>query len=179
MAVLFAAALTTLAGVWTAMAAMVAVDFGLADATRVRAQRIWILVFAALSWLGGVFLVDDILNRLILANIPVAGLAFALLAGFHWKRATAAGAWASMCVGNRVGRGLVRGDRRGRRLHLDLGDLRHPAHLRHRHRGVTPDCDRGSSQFTVPSSKSQRHLARPLAAHASRAHPDCCDARLE
>jgi Na+/proline symporter len=46
-----------------------------------------------------VFLVDDILNRLILANIPVAALAFALLAGFHWPRANAAGAWASVIVG--------------------------------------------------------------------------------
>ena len=99
LAVLFAAALTTLAGVWTAMAAMAAVDFGQADGTSVRAQRLWILFFAAASWLGGVFLVDDILNRLILANIPVAGLAFALLAGFHWPRATTAGAWASMVAG--------------------------------------------------------------------------------
>ena len=99
LAVLFAAALTTLAGVWTAMAAMAAVDFGLAAGTSVPAQRMWILFFAAASWLGGVFLVDDILNRLILANIPVAGLAFALLAGFHWPRATTAGAWASMIAG--------------------------------------------------------------------------------
>jgi Na+/proline symporter len=29
----------------------------------------------------------------------VAALSFALLAGFHWKRATTAGAWASMIVG--------------------------------------------------------------------------------
>jgi Na+/proline symporter len=99
LAVLFAAALTTLAGVWTAMAAMMAVDFGFAEGTRIGVQRLWIICFAALSWLGGVFLVDDILNRLILANIPVAGLAFALLAGFHWPRATTAGAWASMFVG--------------------------------------------------------------------------------
>jgi solute:Na+ symporter, SSS family len=27
-------------------------------------------------------------GRLILANIPVAALSFALLAGFHWPRAT-------------------------------------------------------------------------------------------
>lgn len=52
-----------------------------------------------LGRLAAVFLVDDILNRLILANVPVAGLAFALLAGFHWPRATTAGAWASMIVG--------------------------------------------------------------------------------
>jgi Na+/proline symporter len=65
----------------------------------------WIVVFAILSCLGGVFLVDDILNRLILANIPVAGLAFALLAGFHWRGATAAGAWASVIAGIAWGTG--------------------------------------------------------------------------
>lgn len=105
LAVLFAAALTTLAGVWTAMAAMAAVDFGIAEGTAVAAQRLWILFFAAASWLGGVFVVDDILNRLILANIPVAGLAFALLAGFHWPRATTAGAWASTVAGIAWGAG--------------------------------------------------------------------------
>jgi len=93
------AALTTLAGVWTAMAAMVAADFGWRGGRHVAQQR-WVVVgFAAASWIGGAFLVDDILDRLILANIPVAALAFALLAGFHWPRATAAGAWASVIVG--------------------------------------------------------------------------------
>lgn len=96
---LFAAALTTLGGVWTAMAAMVAADFGWAAARNVTVQR-WLLVgLACLSWIGGTFLVDDILNRLILANVPVLALAFALLAGFHWKRVTITGAWASVVVG--------------------------------------------------------------------------------
>ena len=97
---LFAAALTTLAGVWTAMAAMVAADFGWRDATTRRTcsgSSSWRSRW--LHWLGAVFLVDDILNRLILANIPVVALAFALLAGFHWPRATTAGAWASVVVG--------------------------------------------------------------------------------
>jgi Na+/proline symporter len=58
-----------------------------------------LVLFALSSWLGATFLVDQILDRLILANIPVAALSFALLAGFHWKRATTAGAWASMIVG--------------------------------------------------------------------------------
>ncbi|HEY3383512.1 MAG TPA: hypothetical protein VGK32_17235 [Vicinamibacterales bacterium] len=98
-AMLFAAALTTLSGVWTAMAAMVAADFGWREGRHVGQQRGIIVGFALASWLGGVFLVDDILNRLILANIPVAALAFALLAGFHWPRANAAGAWASVVVG--------------------------------------------------------------------------------
>lgn len=103
--VLFAAALTTLSGVWTAMAAMVAADFGWRDARHVARQRQIVASFACASWLGGAFLVDDILNRLILANIPVAALAFALLAGFHWPRATAAGAWASIIVGFAWGAG--------------------------------------------------------------------------
>jgi len=50
-------------------------------------------------WLGAVTVVDNILDRLILANIPVVALSFALLAGFHWPRATTAGAWASVIVG--------------------------------------------------------------------------------
>jgi Na+/proline symporter len=103
--VLFAAALTTLSGVWTAMAAMVAADFGWREARHVARQRQIVAAFACASWLGGAFLVDDILNRLILANIPVAALAFALLAGFHWPRATAAGAWASVIVGFAWGAG--------------------------------------------------------------------------
>ncbi|MBK6489673.1 MAG: hypothetical protein IPF98_23090 [Gemmatimonadetes bacterium] len=98
-AMLFTAALTTLAGVWNAMAAMVTADFALAGTRTVRGQRIAMATFALLCWLGANLLVDDILDRLILANIPVAALSFALLAGFHWPRATAAGAWASAVVG--------------------------------------------------------------------------------
>lgn len=98
-AVLFGAALTTLAGVWSAMGAMVAADLVGAPARTVWGQRALLVGFAALSWLGATFLVDDILDRLILANIPVLALAFALLAGFHWPRATSAGAWASIVGG--------------------------------------------------------------------------------
>jgi Na+/proline symporter len=115
MGVLFAAALTTLGGVWSAMAAMVAADFGWVAGRRVPVQRGLITGFAVVSWLGAIFLVDDILNRLILANVPVAGLAFALLAGFHWPRATTAGAWASVIVGVAWGAGafLVLGEAGG------------------------------------------------------------------
>lgn len=98
-AVLFGAAFTTLAGVWSAMGTMAAADLIGERALGLRAQRGLVSGFAVLSWLGGSFLVDDILDRLILANIPVAALAFALLAGFHWRRASTAGAWASVAVG--------------------------------------------------------------------------------
>lgn len=112
---LFSAALTTLAGVWSAMAAMVTADFGVSAARSVRGQRISMAAFALLSWLGANLLVDDILDRLILANIPVAALSFALLAGFHWPRATSAGAWASALVGVAWGVGcfVVVGERGG------------------------------------------------------------------
>ena len=97
------------------MAAMVAADFGWVSGRRVPAQRGLITSFAVISWLGAIFLVDDILNRLILANVPVAGLAFALLAGFHWPRATTAAAWASAIVGIAWGAGafLVIGEAGG------------------------------------------------------------------
>jgi solute:Na+ symporter, SSS family len=97
--VLFAAASTTLAGVWSAMVAMAVSDFGHSLQNRVAIQRLLTLSFAAASWLGANLLVDDILNRLILANIPIAALSFALLGGFFWPRASRAGAWASVVVG--------------------------------------------------------------------------------
>ena len=98
-AVLFGAAFTTLAGVWSAMAAMVATDFTGTGPDAMARQRHLVSGVAVLSWVGSVTLGSNILDRLILANIPVAALAFALLAGFHWKRASTAGAWASMVVG--------------------------------------------------------------------------------
>ncbi len=114
-AMLFAAALTTLAGVWSAMTAMVSADFGSSFTRTLRGQRTVMAFFALTCWLGANLLVDDILNRLILANIPVAALAFALLAGFHWSRATTTGAWASVAVGVIWGTGcfVVLGDEGG------------------------------------------------------------------
>jgi solute:Na+ symporter, SSS family len=81
------------------MGIMIAVDFGWTAGLAIRAQRVLLTLLALVSWLLGTYLVDDILDRLILANVPVAALAFALLAGFHWPRATPAGAWASLVVG--------------------------------------------------------------------------------
>lgn len=98
-AVLFMAAMTTLTGVWSAMVAMMKADFLPGVLTSVRSQRLLTACFAVLSWLGANLLVQDVLNRLILANIPIAALSFALLAGFHWKRVSRVGAWVSVLVG--------------------------------------------------------------------------------
>jgi Na+/pantothenate symporter len=98
-AVLFMAAMTTLGGAWSAMVAMLLADFFSRQLAEVWQQRLLTVLLALLSWLGANLLVDDVLNRLILANIPVAALSFALLAGFYWKRASRAGAWASVAIG--------------------------------------------------------------------------------
>jgi solute:Na+ symporter, SSS family len=98
-AVLFLAAVTKLTGVWSAMVAMCVADFCPRQLASVREQRWLTVALAMLAWVGANLLVDDILNRLVLANIPIAALSFALLAGFHWKRASRAGAWASVIVG--------------------------------------------------------------------------------
>ena len=98
-AVLFMAAMTTLTGVWSAMVAMVKADFSRLALRDVYRQRLLTALFALVSWLGANLLVEDILSRLILANIPIAALSFALLAGFYWRRASVTGAWISVTVG--------------------------------------------------------------------------------
>ncbi len=97
--VLFVASLTTLSGVWSAMTTMLAADFGWKRAQTISGLRTLTIGIAVLCWCGANLVVDNILDRLILANIPVAALAFAVLAGFHWPRATTAGAWASIVTG--------------------------------------------------------------------------------
>lgn len=102
---LFAVALTTLAGVWNAMVAMLVADFQVPGLSMVRGQRAATVGLALLGVLGANLLVEDLLSRLVLANVPIAALSFALLAGFHWPRASRAGAWASVVVGFAWGAG--------------------------------------------------------------------------
>ena len=92
-----------------------------------------------ISWVGATVLVDDILSRLILANVPVAGLAFALLAGFHWPQSHQRGRLGEHRRRHPVGSGRLLVTRRRWRVHLDLGDLRHSAHLPHRYRRIDVD----------------------------------------
>ncbi|WCL47539.1 sodium:solute symporter family protein [Leptospira sp. GIMC2001] len=99
--VLFVAASTTLAGVWSAMTTMAISDFLKHSDAKVGISRsIYITIFFAFfSWLSANLIVDNILNKLILANIPVAALSFALLGGFYWKKTNFYGAIASVIVG--------------------------------------------------------------------------------
>lgn len=89
---------TTLAGVWSALSSMAIVDFGVPKKSY-RQGLFLTLAFALLSTLLSNVLVDQVLSKLILANIPVAALSFPLLAGFYWKGVTPSGAFISILTG--------------------------------------------------------------------------------
>src|SRR5581483_11937839 len=80
--ILFAATATTLTGVWGAMSSMLVQDFCKGRSVDSRRAFMFTICCAGASYLLSNILVDQILNKLILSNIPVASLSFALLAGF-------------------------------------------------------------------------------------------------
>lgn len=95
-ATLFLTTATTLTGVWSAMVTMLlttsdkrALKFGLGLTT----------CCALLTYLLANLFVDKILSKMILANIPVVALSFALLAGFYWPKANTKGAYISIITG--------------------------------------------------------------------------------
>lgn len=99
--ILFAIGATTLSGVWSAQTTMVIGDFFTKKKDRKDTKRAYLImvVFALFSYLAANLLVDQILDKLILANIPIFALSFALLAGFYWEKASAIGAYISTLVG--------------------------------------------------------------------------------
>jgi solute:Na+ symporter, SSS family len=97
---LFAASATTLTGVWNAMTAMCVSDFLDAKLAKSSNRTLVITIgFAVVSYILSNIFVDKIFNKLILANIPILALCFALLAGFYWKKASRLGAYISIIVG--------------------------------------------------------------------------------
>jgi solute:Na+ symporter, SSS family len=98
--ILFAASATTLTGVWNAMTAMAIGDFSGRSAPQ-NSRRTALLTagFAAISFLLSYLFVDKIFSKLILANIPIAALSFALLGGFYWRKSSRIGAYCSIVVG--------------------------------------------------------------------------------
>lgn len=103
-AILFAAAATTLSGIWSALTTMLVGDYLLSSKNPtlgkdyIGSMKIYFM-FAIISWILGNIFVDKILNKLILANIPIAALSFALLAGFYWQKASRNGAIISIILG--------------------------------------------------------------------------------
>lgn len=99
-ALIFAAGATTLSGVYNAMTAMIVGDFTTYNAAGKITNSVCATLFIAiLTWVLGNTLIDEILDNLILANIPVFALSFSLLAGFYWKKANAMSAGVSIFLG--------------------------------------------------------------------------------
>lgn len=105
-AVLFLTAATTLSGMWNAMVTLLVGESHLhAKQIQLRRSIFWMSICALLSWLLANIFVDQILNKMILANIPVIALSFALLAGFYWKKANRLGVYVSVICGLIIGTG--------------------------------------------------------------------------
>lgn len=99
-AVLFAITATTLSSVWNAMAGMVIGDFlGGTLAKDCRRSMGLTIAFASISLLLANIFIDAIFAKLILANIPILSLSFALLAAFYWPPTSRSAAVASISVG--------------------------------------------------------------------------------
>jgi SSS family solute:Na+ symporter len=96
-AVLFTIAITTISSIWNTWVTLALTDFGFAS-NLANTQR-GTLVIAGVSWVAGNTLVDAILDKMILANIPIASLLFGILGGLFWPGATTAGVWASIFTG--------------------------------------------------------------------------------
>lgn len=104
--ILFTASATTLTGVWGAMTSLVVEDcFYRKPSNNIKRVLVITLCMAIFSYLISNFLIDRILEKLILANIPIAALSFALLGGFYWKKASRLGACCSIFVGLVCGAG--------------------------------------------------------------------------
>ena len=106
-AVLLSICATTLAGIWNAMSSMILADFWKKSTTPNNYKRgLWLtLFFAICSFFMGNLLIDRILDKLILANIPIAALSFALIGGFYYKKTSPFGAALSIFTGLAIGIG--------------------------------------------------------------------------
>lgn len=101
--ILFLAGATTLSGVWSSMTTMIVTDFlgkRHYDSTKINRSIFITLFIMIISFLISEFFIDKILDKLILANIPIAALSFGLLAGFYWENASRVGLVASTIIGN-------------------------------------------------------------------------------
>lgn len=100
--VLFAAAATTLAGVWSAMSTMIVGDFlqrSVENNGGIKRSVAITLALAFVSYVLSNTFVDSVFDKLILANIPIFALSFALFAGFYWRHASSLGAYVSIATG--------------------------------------------------------------------------------
>ena len=96
-ALLFLISSTSLTGVWNAMA-NITLEFAPFNGLKNK-NILMTLLWAFVTYILSNALIDNILNKMILANIPVVALSFALLAGFYWPRVSITGVYVSIIIG--------------------------------------------------------------------------------
>lgn len=99
-AILLCISATTLAGVWNAM---VTILIGKTPQQNIKTSMGLMFACGVGTFILANIFIDNVLNKMILANIPIVALSFTLLACFYWKRASRFGAYASIIVGLIVG----------------------------------------------------------------------------
>ena len=104
-AVLFIMSATSLASIWSAMVTLL-IGFYPAQQTKLLSKSILLMLLTAgLSLWAANYLIDQILEKMILANIPIVALSFALLGGFYWRKTSRLGVYVSIVVGLVMGVG--------------------------------------------------------------------------
>lgn len=94
---------TTLTGVWMAMA-NIGLEFTKSINIKYKSVSM-MLVCAFVTYMLSNILIDNIMNKMILTNIPVISLSFALLAGFYWTRISRGAIYTSIVTGMALGIG--------------------------------------------------------------------------
>ncbi|MBX9597321.1 MAG: hypothetical protein K2X04_01950 [Burkholderiales bacterium] len=97
--VLFFVAASTLAGVWNAMVTLIVGSIFKSNSGKVNSNILWVLICAIIAYIIANSLIDNILSKMILFNIPIVAFCFALLAGFYWSKANSQGAYVSILAG--------------------------------------------------------------------------------
>ncbi len=96
---IFLIAASTMTGLWSAMVTLMVGSILKFKAHNAKNSFYWMIGCGIMSYIVAITYIDNILNKMILFNIPIVAMSFALLAGFYWKRATLLGAWMSILVG--------------------------------------------------------------------------------
>ncbi len=96
-AMLLMIAATTASGVWSAMVTLI---IGNSQSNHaIGKSMLLMLVCAALSYGLSNTINAAILDQMILANIPIVALSFALLGGFYWQKTSTVGVYCSLSAG--------------------------------------------------------------------------------
>ncbi len=99
-AMLFFVAATTLVGLWNTIASVfIAHHQKTIQKQSLTVSILTTTIIAICSYLLANLFIDQIFQKMVLMNIPIAALAFSLLGGFYWKRVNSTASFISILIG--------------------------------------------------------------------------------